>query len=178
MIDDSILEQGIMEFRKGLDRLKIAKDFYSEYEIKVLTVSRNAKNIVPEKQKDLENCADFLSRGIELLLKGLVYIYIPDADPVDINGHKQKPVINMLRTNYDIAPTLKELDAVLENLDSCAHLIHDFISSAAYEGCKVFESTLKRLFSYAEELEAFGNKYEIKNIDSFKRKNKEKEEEN
>lgn len=176
MVSEDILEKGTREFSKGLDRLDLAQNYYDS-SLLACTGARSKKN-QRQETKDKENAADFVARAIDILLKAMAYIYIPDIDPIDVRGHRQTNVIELLRSNYDIAPELKEIDDTFDSIAGAAYLIHDFIGEAAYEGCAVYNRTLDRFFEYANSLKTFGIKYGLNDFDKFIRLHKENKEEN
>ena len=165
MIDLSIIEKASREFCKGIDRLNLAYEYNDKYTLS--KSNKNSKKIMRESIENVENTADFVVRAIDIMLKAMAYIYIPDIDPIDVRGHRQTNVINLLKSNYDIAPDLKEIDDLLDNILHSASTIHDFISSMAYEGNTVYDKTLTRFFDFADRLKDFGFKHGLNDFEKF-----------
>lgn len=166
-VDESIIEKGTSQFCKGLDRLDLAYDYRDKYSISKM--NRNSPKLIRNATKDAENTGDFVTRAIDIMLKAIAYVYIPNIDPIDVRGHRQVNVIQLLTSNYDIAPDLKEIDDVLNKIASSASLIHDFICTMAYEGSSVYDKTLDRFFDYADALKDFGIKHGLNDFEKFMR---------
>lgn len=164
MVDNDAIEIGTREFNKGLDRLNIAKTYFDSInKSKAILTDNDQRKLT----KDTENTADFLTRSIDIILKSLAYLYIPDVDPSILIGHRQTPVIDLLLDSYDIAPELKEINETLTDIRLVAYRIHNFIKLSAYEGCNIYTRNLTTFFDYANILKDFGIRHGLNDFDKF-----------
>ena len=176
MRNKDVVEVGIREFRKGIDRFNLAREYRLSY-ITIKSKEEKGYKIKDNRtsQQELENCADFIARAIDIMLKGMNYAFNPEIDPSVLNGHDQVNLTKNLLEIYDIAPELKEIHDLLDDISNMSYYIHQFIKNAAYEGFRIHDSTLSKIFLYAEGLEEFGEKYGLNaDYDTFNNKRMKK----
>ena len=175
-IREDIVELGVNEFRKGLDYLEKGREQREKYNS--LISQKKLPGKMPSEIKQIERDIKFygdlfagnIAMSIDIMLKAMVYLFVPDTIPE--THHNQLENVDYLTSNYDIAPEIKDIDDVLNDIRyNASRTINNFIRDARYEGIRVLdERKVMMIINIAKSLEAFGLKNGLTNFDSYMQK--------
>ena len=165
-MDKDRIEQGIFQFSMGATKFNQANEMY-HYLVQTKEHKEKYKttNDIIKRDVDRQSCMDNIARGIDLMLKGLVYIYTDEDIPE--KDHRIRSNITILTQQYGNYPELYKLDSTLQELNDKGRLVHAFISNCNYTKISIKTSTLDTLYECGESLQVFGTKANLFDYDEF-----------